>query len=85
MARGLKFRIQKVEGLYYPSNENKGAEATAKLICGFVLARAKSRFSHDAAQMFSLCKVAVTQYEPHHSKTNNVAVAHINDRCSLGS
>ena len=26
MARGLKFRIQEVEGLYYPSSENKGAD-----------------------------------------------------------
>ena len=26
MARGLKFRIQEVEGLYYPCNENKGAD-----------------------------------------------------------
>ena len=25
-ARGLKFRIQEVEGLYYPSRENKGAD-----------------------------------------------------------
>ena len=26
MARGLKFRIQKGEGLYYPCSENKGAD-----------------------------------------------------------
>ena len=26
MARGLKFRIQKVEGLYYPCSENKDAD-----------------------------------------------------------
>ena len=26
MARGLKFRIKEVEGLYYPSSENKGAD-----------------------------------------------------------
>ena len=26
MARGLKFRIQKVEGLYYPCSENRGAD-----------------------------------------------------------
>ena len=26
MARSLKFRIQKVEGLYYPCSENKGAD-----------------------------------------------------------
>ena len=37
MARGLKFRIQEVEGLYYQSSETKGAQisfaVTAKLIC----------------------------------------------------
>ena len=26
MARGLKFRIDKEEGLYYPCSENKGAD-----------------------------------------------------------
>ena len=26
MARGLKFRIYEVEGLYYPCSENKGAD-----------------------------------------------------------
>ena len=26
MARGLKFRIHEVEGLYYPFSENKGAD-----------------------------------------------------------
>ena len=26
MARGLKFRIEVVEGLYYPCSENKGAD-----------------------------------------------------------
>ena len=26
MTRGLKFRIQEVEGLYYPCSENKGAD-----------------------------------------------------------
>ena len=26
MARGLKFQIQKEEGLYYPCRENKGAD-----------------------------------------------------------
>ena len=52
MARGLKFWIKKVEGLYYLCSENKGAdqlrgyrEADLRLcfrICWF---------SHDAAQM----------------------------------
>ena len=26
MARGLKFRIKEVEGMYYPCSENKGAD-----------------------------------------------------------
>ena len=50
----LKFRIYEVEGLYYPCNENKGADqlrVTAQLICVLVFAYAKSWFSHDAAQM----------------------------------
>ena len=53
MARGLKFRIKEVEGLYYQYSENKDADqlrVTAKLICIFVFAYAKSRFSQDAAQ-----------------------------------
>ena len=48
MARGLKFRIKKEEGLYYLCSENKGA----KLICVFVFAYAKRWFSHDAAHMY---------------------------------
>ena len=57
MAKGLKFRILVVEGLYYPCSENKGAdqlrgyrEADLRLcfrIC-------KSRFSHDAAHMLTV-------------------------------
>ena len=58
MARGLKFRIQKVDGLYYPCSENKGAdqlrgyrEAELRLcfrICkktGFLMTRLKLSFS----------------------------------------
>ena len=53
MARCLKFRIQKLEGLYYLCSENKCADQllTAKLICVFAFAYAKSRFSHDAAHI----------------------------------
>ena len=55
MARGLKFRIYEVEGLYYPCSENKGADQ----LCGYREADlrpcfriyAKTRFSHDAAHM----------------------------------
>ena len=51
-----------MEGLHYPCSENKGADQlrvnalisfaiTAKLICVFVFAYTKSRFSHDEARM----------------------------------
>ena len=42
-----------MEGLYYPCSENKGADhgVTAKLICVFVFAYAKIRFSHNEAQI----------------------------------
>ena len=44
MARGLKFWISEVEGLYYSCSKNKGAvQLTAHLNCAFVLAYAKSR------------------------------------------
>ena len=54
MARGLIFWIKEVEGLYYPSSENKGADQLCgypKLICVFVFAYAKCWFSHDAAHI----------------------------------
>ena len=56
MARGLKFRIYEVDGLYYPYSENKGAdqlrgyrEADLRL-CFRIYA--KSRFSHNEAQIY---------------------------------
>ena len=52
MARGFKFRIKVVEGLYYLySEKQRRFAASAKLICVFVFAFAKSWFSHDAAQL----------------------------------
>ena len=55
VARGLKFQIYKVEGLYYLYVGKARAlisfTVTPKLICIFVFAYAKSRFSHDAAQI----------------------------------
>ena len=47
MARGLKFRIQKVEGLYYPCSENKGVDQ----LCGYREA--------DLRLTFRLCKKLV--------------------------
>ena len=52
MDRSLKFRIKKVEGLYYLCSENKGADQLCgyrEADCVFVFAYAKSRFSHNEA------------------------------------
>ena len=53
MAKGLKFRILKVEGLYYVAKTKAliSLAVTAKLICIFVFAYAKHLFSLDAAQL----------------------------------
>ena len=48
MARGLKFQVYKVEGLYYLCKENKSADQL-RSNCIFVFAYAKSWFSQDAA------------------------------------
>ena len=60
MVRGLIFWIKKVEELYYPCSENKGADqisfaVTAKLVCAFVFAYANCRFSHAAAKIKQVC------------------------------
>ena len=54
IARGLKFQIKKVEGLYYLCKENKGTDQLrdyAKLICVFVFAYAECWFYHDVAHL----------------------------------
>ena len=54
MARSLKFCILVEEKMYYPFRKTKALisfAVTVKLICVFVFAYAKSRFSHDAAQI----------------------------------
>ena len=57
MARGLKFRIKIVEGLYYLCSQKTKAlisfAVTKKLICVFVFAYAKCWFSHDAAHRYN--------------------------------
>ena len=55
MARGLKFRIQEVEGLCYQCSENKGADQLrgyreADLRLCFRICK-NIRFSHDAAYL----------------------------------
>ena len=57
MARGLKFQIWKVEGLYYLCSENKGADQLrgyreADLCLRFRIC--KRWFSHDAAHLHIL-------------------------------
>ena len=54
MARGLKFRIRKVEELYSTIHVTKTKAlisfgVTTKLICVFVFAYAKHMFCHDVA------------------------------------
>ena len=53
MARGFKFRILVVEGLYYPYGKNKGADQLhsycAADLCLYIYG--KSRFSHYEAQI----------------------------------
>ena len=60
-ARGLKFQILKVEGFCFQCSVNKGADQlrgfTAKLICIFVFAYTKIRFSHDAARIMHSAKI----------------------------
>ena len=54
MARGLKFWIKEVEGLYYPCIENKGVDQLRNNRAAdlhFFFAYAKSRFSLDKAHM----------------------------------
>ena len=53
MVRGLKFLFKEGEGLHFLHSKNKSA-VTMQLICVFVFAYAKSRFSLDAAQMIEL-------------------------------
>ena len=54
--------------MYYLCSENKGTdqlrsycEVTAKLICAFVFAQAKTQFSHDAAH-FNFSNAQVSSY-----------------------
>ena len=54
-----KMVMEKVEELYYPCIENKGADqlrssVTAKLICAFVFAYADCWFSHAAVHVCCL-------------------------------
>ena len=55
MVLGLKSHIEEVEGLYYLCSENKGADqlhVAAHLICVFIFAYEKSRFSQMRLKSF---------------------------------
>ena len=56
MAKGLKFRIKEVDGLYYlrvaKTNALISCTVTVQLISVFVFAYKESRFSYDAAHMY---------------------------------
>ena len=46
---GISYQVQhKEEELYYVCSKNKGCAVTMQLICAFVFAYAKNRFSHHA-------------------------------------
>ena len=54
IAKGLKFRIEGVEGLYYQSSKTKAliiCAVTADLLLCFFRIYAKSRFSYDVAHI----------------------------------
>ena len=56
MARGLKFQIKEVDGLFYLCCEKNADQLPAQLICTFVFAYAKCRFSHDVAHLKFSCQ-----------------------------
>ena len=54
IARNLKFWIQKVEELFDPCSENKGADqlrSSCEAVCAFVFAYADCWFSHAVAKL----------------------------------
>ena len=54
MARGFIIRVKKVKGLYSLYSKIKvliTCEVTVQLICAFVFAYAKDRYSHNVAQI----------------------------------
>ena len=59
MARSLKFRIQKVEGLYYPCSENKGADIYQ--LRGYREADLRLFFSHIQNSGFLMTRVILKQ------------------------
>ena len=60
IACGLKFQNIEVEGLYYVVKTKVliSFAATEQLICTFVFANAKNRFSQDMAQIEDTCMMS---------------------------
>ena len=71
MAIDLKLRSKEEDGLYYLCSGNKGAD---QLICVFVFAYAKGRFSHDAAHignvahLYHVHQFQLLSFDPRHEK-----------------
>ena len=64
MARGLKFPVKEVEGLYYLCSENKGADQ----LCGYHAADLRlcfcicRKFSYDTAHIFLLLTFSLLKH-----------------------
>ena len=90
MARGLEFRIEKEEELYYLLSHFAYAKTktlisfavTAKLICVFVFAYAKCWFSHDAAHI--KVSIYVRSFMPQENEKLRLYVK-VNFVCALKS
>ena len=55
MTKGLKFQVKEVEDMYVAKSKALiSLGLTMQLICAFVSAYAKSRFSHDAAHLIEI-------------------------------
>ena len=75
IARSCKFRIKKVEELYYTCSKYKGADqlhsnceadqrlVTVKLICAFVFAYADRWYSHEAAHSYFLIMFVIAKLQ----------------------
>ena len=73
MARDLNFRIQKVEGLYYPCSENKGADQ----LCGYRTADLRLCFRINNKPVFSCFGIimAYTGFRSMRSVCDNTCLA----------
>ena len=67
------------EGLYYLCSENKGADqcdyCAADILCAFVLAYAKSRFSYDLTNIMSLDQFLYPKFGTYSAELAGLCVA----------